>query len=271
MLHSVRSERSRRSLLLLGYSVLFIIVIIAIIWVSCVFLSSRGVLSDRLAEVADVIAGGTALLAVLAGLVAIQAYAAATGLPNLKIQVWFAASEKNKPVFQAHHIGNGFLETTAAQQTQAIISLHNKSRYSARSVLIIIKMCSVSASEDLMQQPTSGAIGDDWKIFDFPDAVLGEREIVVQWDMGADGIVRGGAYCRLPDLYFGTLRYNSAWQAPRLEAELIADGGYRRRVGLMVNFIDEGASMERFEVGKVKAWLLWEARRPSGPRTSYPR
>jgi hypothetical protein len=202
-------------------------------------------------------------LAVLAGLVAIQAYAAATGLPNLKVQVWFAASEKNKPVFQAHHVGNGLLETAAAQQTQAIISLHNEGRYSAKSVLVIIKMRSISANGDLMQQLSSTTIGDGWKIFDFPDAPFGEKELVAQWDMGADGIVRGGAYFRLPDLHLGTLRYNSAWPPPRLEAELIADGGYRRHVGLTVNFIDESAPAEQIEVGKVKAWLLREVKRQS--------
>src|SRR5260221_7945517 len=64
-------------------------------------------LSDRLAETGDVLAAGTLTLALIAGLVAIQAYAAATGLPDLGVQISFPFSYPNRPVFLAELSDSG--------------------------------------------------------------------------------------------------------------------------------------------------------------------
>lgn len=255
MFEWVRNSRIRRLTLLFGYSLLLPAVLVVMVLTSVQFLDSTGALSDKLAEVADVIAGGTAVLAVIAGLVAIQAYASATGLPKLEIQVWFEASEQNKPIFRVRNIGNNLRETTPVPQTRAMISLRNKSHYSARNVVVIIKVKSiVSGATDML--PTANTIANEWSIFNFPDAVFGERELVVQWGADPDVIFHGGAYRRLPDLNLGRMRYNSSWPSPEIVAELFADGGYRRKVSFRIQFLDEGAPVIDDKDRKVKKWLL---------------
>jgi hypothetical protein len=101
LLHRLRSNsRLRRWLLLRTY----ILVLIAVAAIACVLtgtvLSSKASLSDRLAEAGDVLAGGTLALALLAGLVALQAYASATGLPDLKLQILFGISDLNELMFE---------------------------------------------------------------------------------------------------------------------------------------------------------------------------
>jgi len=215
------------------------LVLLAMALVSIDFLSSSSDLSDRLAEVADVIAGGTAALGVVAGLIAIQAYAAATGLPKLEVQIWFAASEKNNPVFRARRTPAGLLEAALpAEQTTAAVSLRNRSHYSANGVVVIVKLSSVMSGLD-----SRSSFGDKWTVFEFPDIALGSKELVVQWDSGADGVIHGGAGRRLPDLRLGPLSCTDSWAQPMLEVEIIADGGYHRAVQMPVYFLEDGQQL----------------------------
>jgi hypothetical protein len=57
------------------------------------------------------------------------------------------------------------------------------------------------------------------------------------------------------------MRHNSAWPAPKIEADMIADGGYRRRVALKVYFMNENISAPKIGKRKPKAWLLAVAMR----------
>lgn len=52
--------------------------------------TSEGNFSAHIAESGDVLAGGTLVLALVAEVVTVQAHAAASGLPDLKLQVGFA-------------------------------------------------------------------------------------------------------------------------------------------------------------------------------------
>jgi len=255
MFEWVRNSRIRRWMLLVAYSALLVVVLAVMLVVSVGFFHSKELLSDKLAEVADVIAGGTAVLAVIAGLVAIQAYAAATGLPKLEIQVWFETSEKNRPIFRIRDIGNGLFETIPLSQTRALISLRNRSHYGARNVVVTIKLESIAADANDILSAT-GTAADEWKTFSFPDAAFGERELVVQWQSSPDVIFHGGAYRRLPDLDLGLLRYSSSWPPPEMVAELFADGGYRRCVRFTIGFVDEGAPVAHIRDRKVREWLL---------------
>jgi hypothetical protein len=231
----INGVRIRRTALLTAYSVLLIAVLVAMIITSLLTLTAKGVLADKLSEVADVIGSGTAVLAVLAGLIAIQAYAAATGLPKLEVQVWFSASEKNRPVFRARRVQSGMLEVSSSSppQTKAIISLHNRSHYSAKSVTVVLRFSSITNNFN------GDAMGDGWESFEFPDARFGLKDLTVQWTAGADGLVHGGASRRLPDLQLGSLAHDPSWTPPKLSVEMIADGGYRRQVELDIHFLDE--------------------------------
>ena len=56
---------------------------------------------DKLVAAGDVLVGATLLLAVIATLVALLAYAVSTGLPDLQISVRFDGSSPNNPAFEA--------------------------------------------------------------------------------------------------------------------------------------------------------------------------
>lgn len=237
-MRALHDTRARRKVLLSIYSLLLIAALAAILLISSLVLMSKMSLSDRLAEVADIIAGGTAVLAVLAGLVALQAYAAATGLPNLEVQVWFSRSAKNMPVFLAREASAGVLETVnPSDQTTAMISLRNRSVYSARDPIVIVRISSVISNDSRGYQ-----LGDEWSLFEFPDDPLGNREMVVQWDGGLGAIIHGHSSRRLPDLRFGSLSYDRLWQPPKMRVEIIADGGYRRHVDLPLFFLSDSGS-----------------------------
>src|SRR5215471_3229149 len=100
--------RVRRRFLLLVYAAVLIIIISATITAVCIVFSRHGVTStDRIAAVGVVVAGSTLLLAFVAALIALQAYAAATGLPSLKIQLQFNYSDRNIPIFRASYAVDG--------------------------------------------------------------------------------------------------------------------------------------------------------------------
>lgn len=66
------------------YAGLLILIAIVIAITALSWLTSGS--SDRLAVIGNLLSFGTLLLAVVAGIVALAAYSAATGLPNLKLQ-----------------------------------------------------------------------------------------------------------------------------------------------------------------------------------------
>ena len=85
----------RRRVLLLTYTAVLLVVMSAtIIFVVLILSNQHDALADRTAETADVVAGSTLLLAFIAALIALQAYAAVTGLPSLKIQLRFSGGTK---------------------------------------------------------------------------------------------------------------------------------------------------------------------------------
>jgi hypothetical protein len=212
--------------------------LIAVLVISGIVLTSKITLSDRLAEAADIIAGGSAFLGVLAGFVALQAYAVTTGLPNLKVQVWFTASSKNVPVFRVREVSRGILETVnPPTQTTAIISLRNESFYSARDPVVVVTLSPVTYGARA-EFPHS----DGWTSFRLPDESLGSREIIAQWNGAAGSIIHGRAFLRLPELQFGTLSYNQSWQPLRIQVDIIADGGYRRYADLAVTLLGDSSS-----------------------------
>ena len=249
----MRDTRVRRKLLLAIYSFLLMIALAAILSLSCLILLSKASLSDRLAEVADVIAAGTAILGVLAGLVALQAYAAAIGLPNLEIQVWFSTSAKNMPVFLAEEVSSGIFETTEpSRQTTAIISIRNKSVYSARDPVVIVKIAPI-----LSNLNGELPLGDKWIPFQLPDESLGSREMVIQWDSEAGSIIHGHSLRRLPDMQLGTLSCYQSEQPLQMRVEIMADGGYRRHVDLRLFFSSDGVSQRNSHLSYEAApeWL----------------
>jgi hypothetical protein len=245
--------RTRRRLLLGIYSLLLILVLAAILGTSIMLLTARTGLQDRLAETADVITGGTAVLAVIAGLVALQAYAAATGLPKLEVQVWFSNSAKNTPVFRAREVRQQVVETTGPpSQTTAMVSLRNSSSYAARDPVVIVKISPVIYS-GLDGFP----MGDQWTVFQLPDASSSNMEVTVQWDGGPGSIIHGHSSRRLPDLHLGQLSYDQSWRAAQMQILMVADRGYRHQAALPICFLTDGDSSQRIgrQSKRIREWL----------------
>jgi hypothetical protein len=121
------------------YRLMLYAVLAAVLAVVLVFSSSVASTSDRLVEIGDVLAAGTLGLALLAGYVAVQAYKAATGLPDLRIQVSFEYSEKNAPAFEADARDDGSARARPFKQTSGRIVIQNLSDYSPRNPSVVLR------------------------------------------------------------------------------------------------------------------------------------
>jgi hypothetical protein len=228
-----KDSRARRTTLIGVYSILIIGALAGMGIISGIFLSSpKYDLSTRLAELAVILAAGTAFLAFLTGLVALQAYASATGLPELQIQIWFTSSHKNDPVFQAIQTKNGELQTNVIPlQTTAMVVVRNQGSYSARNAAVILRFHSIKIVDD-------SPVRESWTFFDFPlHGASHGHDSFVQWDGGA---VYANSARRLPELNLGEIKHNPTWGTPRISFELLADGGYRRTGDIRIHFIVEG-------------------------------
>lgn len=88
---SVDPVARRRAMLRLYTSVIAGVALTVIVIVAVLSLSKR---NDTLAVIANLLGAGTPILALLAGFVALQAYAVTTGLPDLKFRVFHEFGEK---------------------------------------------------------------------------------------------------------------------------------------------------------------------------------
>jgi hypothetical protein len=83
------TSSSQRKFQLAGIAIVILAVALAAVAICIAIAGSSSDLPDRVAEMGDVIAGATLLLAVVAAVVALLAYAVATGQPDLRIQLDF--------------------------------------------------------------------------------------------------------------------------------------------------------------------------------------
>ena len=201
---------------------------------SIVDLISKGAESDRLGEVSAIIGAGTFLLALIAALVALQAFAAATGLPDLNAQLRFGTSPLNAPSFVVEVLDNGSVcSLGSGSQTVGRVRIENRGKYSARNPAIIVRLHNIAGriEED------SDILERDWWVTE-TSGFAGASGF--QWDGGADFLIHGDSTRRLPDLKLGSIFYLG--DAPDLNdssitVELLADGGYRRRVDIPVRLL----------------------------------
>jgi hypothetical protein len=133
-------SRARRRSSIIGLAGLLVVVTGgAGAWI-CVVLASRAhSFSDRLAEASVITAGGTLLLALIAAVVAVMAYAAATGLPDLRLQVRFPFSKANRPSFDVTEEYQ-LVSARDFMQTTATVQLRNDSGFSARNPAVIVRL-----------------------------------------------------------------------------------------------------------------------------------
>jgi hypothetical protein len=237
-----QDSRVQRRLLLGTYSVLLLAVAGGTAAVAVTLLSSHGGSADHLAEVGDAFAGGTLLLALLAGAVAVQAYAYASGLPRLMFQVQFEFSEPNKPVFQAELEDNGWTKARDFKQTTGRVILRNVSAYSARNPAVVARLHGMA----FLGQGNS--MRKNWTTIVFVNTV---GATAIQWDGGPAYSIHGHSTRHIP-LDLSKLWHIPAWGVPSITFELLAEG-YRRVVNVPVDFTLDGHP--RFNIRDQPDWL----------------
>jgi hypothetical protein len=223
-------SRLKRTLLLGTVYALLLAVAAAVVAFVVIVLTSTDRFSDRLVEAGDVLAGGTLALALLAAVVAVLAYAAATGVPDLKLQVQFEFSYTNQPVFDSEVKEiDGWVRARKFKQTTGRIVIRNVGKYSARNPAVVIKLNGMAFLID------EYSLIKDWQVLDFMNTV---GVTSVEWDGGPTYSIHGNSKRQLP-IDLSGLCYIPDSGLPSLTFELQAEG-YRREVTVPVNFkLDE--------------------------------
>lgn len=243
------SRLRRLALLACVFVVVVLIGLLAALAVLGTMLGSTR-LSDRLVEVGDILSGATLVLTIVAALVAVLAYAVATGLPDLKVQLNFPFSRPNAPRFQASSVSeNDDIRVNEFKQVSMTLSVSNESSYSARNPAVIVKLRGMA----FLDQEVGRAKQQGWTVIGF---VTSQGITEVQWDGGGDYSIHGHSVRKLPELWLHQLRKVASWPDAVMEIQLLADG-YTKKVSIPVDFVvgDEPAWFPSLEDRTVDQWL----------------
>jgi hypothetical protein len=226
-----RGSSTRRAILLVGSSaILLITVLVTIKYAAQVVTHPKRSVSeaDRLAKVSDIITLGTLVLALVAGIVAVLAYAAATGQPKLQVRIKFTDQPFNEIFLEWHELerdGKSHMYvSTEDSKIIAYIWIRNLKGYSARNPAIRVRLRSMARDKG------AARASPGWEAIEFETS----GDILdMQWDGGTQYSIHGDSIRRLPDLSLTGLYYNLIQSKPVILFELLAEG-YRRSVEIPV-------------------------------------
>ncbi len=224
---------------MLGVYTVLLLGIAVVIGVTCLsWLSSHS--SERLAVIGNLLSFGTLLLALVAGIVALAAYSAATGLPDLRLRalVRGAGAKSNLIVVTPTEVP----PVTAAGNNELIVILVNRNVYAARSPAVIVRIESGNFRKEIF------SAGEDWHI---TGRDMDRNIIAVQWDGGADYIIHGKSYRQIPDLHLEGLGGDSA----RITFRILADGYSRKEISLPVRFNSDSTPKRPSEANEGRTLL----------------
>lgn len=199
---------------------------------------------DRLAVIGNLLSLGTLLLALVAGIVALAAYSAATGLPNLKLQFSLPFGSPNEVSFVSREPGSPV--TPRGNEYTARIRVGNRNRYAARSPAVVIEFRGAgiesgmyTASQDWTPTARRSTTGDI---------------IALQWDGGPNYSIHGNSIRVLPDLNLQGLHPFDLNKPPEMIIRLLADGYDRPSIRLPIQFITKAAPPSHLET--IQEWWL---------------
>jgi hypothetical protein len=219
--------------MLAAYAVVLLLVVALIGGISLSWLSSGN--SLHLVIIGNFLALGTLLLALVAGIIALTAYTAATGLPNLMLQLKVPLGEPNELLL--HREDNpDHRSHTARQGVESIASIivANTTGYAARSPAVIIEF-----QDAWIWEAQYGEV-PGW-VVTARDPSRNVKEI--QWDGGPNYAIHGNSSRHLPDLNLAGLHYNPADNArSKMVIRLLADGYSRHEIPLPIRFAGEEES-----------------------------
>lgn len=201
-------------------------------------LTSSGDMADRAALAGAVVGGATLLLAAIAAVVALLAYAVSTGSPDLEISIRFEETTPNNPKFAAEAQDDGSLQTEKFKHIRAAVLLRNNSSYSARNPAVIVRLkCILFARRFDPDTDPAAYMGRDplgtWSAVGFSE-FHGVTD--VQWDGGPNFFIHGNSTRRLPDLLPVHLSAFLDWGTPEIGIELLAEG-FHKEVTIPVDFV----------------------------------
>jgi hypothetical protein len=225
------------------YGVLLIIIAAATAAAVIHWLSSPD--QDRIAVIGNFLSFGTLLLALVAGIVALAAYSAATGLPNLRIKISLplAGHYANFVVLLADQVGVRppgnfgpnewrWTKITALEELNtATIVVENTTRYAARTPAVVIQF---RGCRLLLDAPASAG----W-IPTQRTSTAGGGVVAVQWDGGPNYAIHGNSTRHLPDLKLQRLELvdpEDSSAPAELIVRLLADGYDRKAIRFAIDF-----------------------------------
>ena len=217
----------RQRPMLAVYGMLLVLVAVVVAVTALNWLSSGK--SDRLAVIGNLLSLGTLLLALVAGIVALAAYSAATGLPNLKLRVVQPKGLGNKITFVPGPAGS------AQGNTAVTVIVRNTSSYAARSPAVsvffeggMIEANQLTQSREWVHigHPSSGAI------------------IALQWDGGPNYSIHGNSLRYLPELNLQGFHPLAPGIQMKITVSVFADGYSRPEIILPVEFTDKPGMRE---------------------------
>jgi hypothetical protein len=233
------------------YGALLIIIAAATAAVAIPWLSSPS--QDKIAVIGNFLALGTLLLALVAGIVALAAYSAATGLPNLRLNISLplAGPYANFVVLLAEDSlimkpsGTNDKEmvqtptkiTTTSGVNTATIVVENTTRYAARTPAVIIQFhrCRLVLDQAVEEVAAASAGWTPTQYYSRP----GRGVIAVQWDGGPNYAIHGNSARHLPDLNLQLLQLVEPPAAGELIVRLLADGYDRSTIRLPITLIED--------------------------------
>jgi hypothetical protein len=168
---------------------------------------------DQVALVSTALVIYTCLLTAVAAIVALLAYLAATGRPDLDIAITFNFSFPNEPVFVAQRDEEatlGWRTIERFKQSLATVTLKNASSYAAKNPGVRIEL------EGL------GGFGEQqgWETLTFATSV---GVTAIQWDGGTDSIIHGRWSRALPSLDLSDIK-ELVRDGTALVVTVVADG-----------------------------------------------
>jgi len=241
-LDRLRHDSGFRRLALLGTTGVAVAVIILVTVVFTVLaLTSSADSADRLAAAGDVLVGATLLLAAIAAIVALLAYAVSTGLPDLRISVEFNHYPPNNLIFKVEAQARDQFRVEPGSMRPGKVLLRNESGYSARNPALIVRLHSMAFVPERLGD--SSIFEANWAINESGNFAGAKGEVLreVQWDGGPTYSIHGHSTRRLPDLDFHDLWF-STLTPPILTFEILAEG-YRRVVNVPVLLIVDGEAI----------------------------
>ncbi len=193
---------------------------------------------DRVAVIGNFLSLGTLLLALAAGIIALLAYSAATGLPELRAMITTPLGGHREMLVFGDRTAEGAIFAATSELNIVNIVVKNTSKYSARTPAVIVEFWSGITADRYSATPGWTPI----EIFDIPGGTKMVR--AVQWDGGPNYSIHGQSTRFLPELNLQGLYPSSLWNSRssdppfcEIRLRLLADGYTRTTIKpLIVTF-----------------------------------